>query len=200
MTKPLKNVIAAIELDETADAVWDAALGLDLGADATLHICHVAISSEADLRKQLDEVSKELEAAHGRVQDFLAKKLGSADHPLCSRVEIHIVAGPAAEQLVQLAIDVSADLIVLGTREKKGLARLLLGSVSTEVFRTAPCSVLVARHADYEGLEKTPDVQPPLAEGQAAMLPVRPFRHRSRPFSNYNANLFPTGISRKQVR
>lgn len=199
MMKPLKNVIAAIELDDTADAVWDAALGLDLGGDATLHVCHVAISKEADLRKHIGEVSKEIETAHGRIQEFLAKKLGTEAHPLCSRMEVHIVAGPAPEQIIQLAVDVSAELIVLGTRERKGLARLFLGSVSTEVFRKAPCSVLVARHADYTGLEKAPEIEPALAEGAPSMMPVKPFRYRSRPFSTYSANLFPTGIPRKQV-
>lgn len=196
MSKPLKNVIAAIELDETADAVWDAALGLELEADATLHICHVAITKDADFRRHLDEVAKVIEKAHGQVQELLAKKLGTAENPLCSRVEVHIVAGEAAEQIIQLAVDVEADLIVLGTRERKGLARLFLGSVSTEVFRAAPCSALVARHADYTGLAKSPDVQAPLAEGAAAMVRSQSVRYRSRAFTSYNASLFPTGLPR----
>ncbi len=101
--------------------------------------------------------------------------------------------------IVQLATDVSADLIVLGTREKKGLTRLFLGSVST-VVREAPCSVLVARVADYGGLEKAQEIEPALTAGQGTMKTTRPvMRHRSQPFATYNANLFPTGIPRKQV-
>ena len=199
MTKPLKNVIAAIDFDDTTDAVWDMALGLDLEA-ATLHVCHVSSSKDAEVRKDPEHTSKELEAAHARIQEIVRAKLGTPDNPLCKQVEIHVAIGSAPEQIVQLATDVSADLIVLGTREKKGLTRLFLGSVSTAVFREAPCSVLVARVADYGGLEKAPEIEPALTAGQGTMKTTRPvMRYRSQPFATYNANLFPTGIPRKQV-
>jgi nucleotide-binding universal stress UspA family protein len=43
-----------------------------------------------------------------------------------------------------------ADLIVVGSRGKGGLRRLLLGSVAEFVARHAPCSVLIARsHASH---------------------------------------------------
>jgi hypothetical protein len=77
----------------------------------------------------------------------------------------------------------------------------MLGSVSSEVFRRAPCSVLVSRAADYTGQEKSPSIAPPLGPGEAAMIrSPGVVRYRSTPFSTYNASLFPTGIPRKQVR
>ena len=56
-----------------------------------------------------------------------------------------VLDGPAAAALVRVAKDVNADLLVVGTRGRTGLARVLLGSVAEGVVRSAPCSVLVVR-------------------------------------------------------
>jgi nucleotide-binding universal stress UspA family protein len=52
--------------------------------------------------------------------------------------------GDAAEQLVETATDLEADLIVVGRRSRSPF-RALLGSVSSRVVRSAPCDVLVVR-------------------------------------------------------
>jgi nucleotide-binding universal stress UspA family protein len=52
--------------------------------------------------------------------------------------------GDAAEQLVEAAKELEADLIVVGRRSRNPL-RSLLGSVSARVVRCAPCDVLVVR-------------------------------------------------------
>ena len=49
------------------------------------------------------------------------------------------------EIIVDAALKAKSDLIVMGTRSKKGIRRVLLGSVATKVVATAPCSVLVVR-------------------------------------------------------
>ena len=47
--------------------------------------------------------------------------------------------------LVRLAEAIEADLVVVGTRGRTGISRVLLGSVAEAVVRSAPCSVLVVR-------------------------------------------------------
>jgi nucleotide-binding universal stress UspA family protein len=56
----------------------------------------------------------------------------------------HEPSGEAAEQLVEAARELEADLVVVGRRDRKSL-RGLLGSVSSKVVRRAPCDVLVVR-------------------------------------------------------
>ena len=51
--------------------------------------------------------------------------------------------GPPAEAIVRLAEGRDADLIVVGTRKKGFLERLVEGSVNREVLRRANCDVLV---------------------------------------------------------
>lgn len=52
-------------------------------------------------------------------------------------------AGPPADAIVQLARQRKADLIVVGTRKKGFLERLVEGSVNQDVLRRATCDVLV---------------------------------------------------------
>lgn len=53
--------------------------------------------------------------------------------------------GDAATELIAAARDSDADVVVMGTHGRTGLARLALGSVATNVLRHAHCSVLVVR-------------------------------------------------------
>lgn len=53
--------------------------------------------------------------------------------------------GYAADTIVAYANEIAADLIVIGTNGRKGLAHLLLGSVAERVVRLAPCTTVVVR-------------------------------------------------------
>jgi nucleotide-binding universal stress UspA family protein len=47
--------------------------------------------------------------------------------------------------ILTAAVEIDADLIVLGAKGRSRLADLLVGTVAHEVARSAPCSVLLAR-------------------------------------------------------
>lgn len=59
--------------------------------------------------------------------------------------------GDAAEGIVDAAVEVDADLIVMGSRGRGGVERLLLGSAARKVLVNAPCSVLIARRPTAKG-------------------------------------------------
>lgn len=59
-----------------------------------------------------------------------------------------IVGGMVAPSITQFAKDAAADLLVLGSHGRTGMARRALGSVAEAVLRTAPCPVLVIRGPD----------------------------------------------------
>jgi nucleotide-binding universal stress UspA family protein len=56
-----------------------------------------------------------------------------------------VSSGKTADQIVDVADDVNADLIVLGTRGMTELRSLLLGGVATKVVHQASCPVLLVR-------------------------------------------------------
>jgi nucleotide-binding universal stress UspA family protein len=65
-----------------------------------------------------------------------------SDHPAVT-VETAVVEGPAAGVLVNMSAD--ADLLVVGSRGLGAVSELLLGSVSHQCVRDAPCPVTVVR-------------------------------------------------------
>jgi nucleotide-binding universal stress UspA family protein len=66
--------------------------------------------------------------------------------------------GDAATQILAAARAWPADIIVLGTHGRTGLARLVLGSVARNVLHHAPCSVLVVR--EPAAVRSMPDAPP----------------------------------------
>jgi nucleotide-binding universal stress UspA family protein len=74
-----------------------------------------------------------------------ARQLGSVVEQLGIEATCEILDAPAAAAIVHQATAMNAELVVVGTRGKTGLKRVLLGSVAEKVVRTAPCSVLVVR-------------------------------------------------------
>lgn len=56
-----------------------------------------------------------------------------------------VVSGDAAEEIVRQAEARGADLIVMATHGRKGLNRLLFGSVAEKVIKAAPMPVLTVR-------------------------------------------------------
>jgi nucleotide-binding universal stress UspA family protein len=72
------------------------------------------------------------------------------------QAESQVADGNPAHQLVEAAVGWNADLIVLGTRGRTGLKRLLLGSVARTVLQHAPCSVLIVPRRRRQQAKATP--------------------------------------------
>jgi universal stress protein A len=60
-------------------------------------------------------------------------------------VRVALRAGEPDQEIIALATDELADLVVVGTHGRGGIDRALLGSVADRVIRTAPCPVLTVR-------------------------------------------------------
>ncbi len=55
------------------------------------------------------------------------------------RVFTHVRFDSVADEIAQLAADLDADLVVVGTHGRRGLSRMLLGSSAEATVRLAPC-------------------------------------------------------------
>ena len=76
-----------------------------------------------------------------RIFYVIEKNAAEADIPL----EIKVVYGDPADELINFAIKQEVDVIVIGSTGKGFLKRKLLGSVSDKVVRHAKCSVYIVR-------------------------------------------------------
>jgi nucleotide-binding universal stress UspA family protein len=93
---------------------------------------------ELTLEEFDDQVAQAGEAANAAI--------GTAQSELgLENAEIRILAGEPGAAICQLAAELSADAIVVGTRGRGRLKRALLGSVSDHVVRNAPCCVVVTK-------------------------------------------------------
>jgi len=71
------------------------------------------------------------------------------------KVSGEVIAGTIVRRIIDRARSWNADLIVLGTHERQGLKRLLLGSTSTSVANRAHCSVRVLRRQNVSRNEES---------------------------------------------
>jgi nucleotide-binding universal stress UspA family protein len=74
-----------------------------------------------------------------------AKKELQDEFSLNGSVESFVCEGEPPEVLVDIAEGKKADLIALGTYGRKGLKRLLMGSVTSQIILNSPCDVLVVK-------------------------------------------------------
>jgi nucleotide-binding universal stress UspA family protein len=90
-------------------------------------------------RQVLDERRVQLEELVGNAE----RELGESGFATEGRIEV----GDPRDVLLSIAQSDRADLIVVGSHGRTGIAKLMLGSVSSHVVTHAPCSVLVVKHA-----------------------------------------------------
>lgn len=143
-------ILAAVDFSRHSDRALEEAKNLaSRSPHAELHVVHVVpppvgtvtvlgtTDMAATFTDTLDRTRKELEAACSDLAKGLAE-----------RVFGHVRTGKPSREIAEVAKQVGADMIVLGTHGRTGLARVLLGSVAEEVVRHAPCDVLTVRTGD----------------------------------------------------
>lgn len=163
--------VVAVDFGSSGDdAVVQALLMLDEGALSLLHAVHVL-----DPRDVIDDPEQPALATEeevlARAPSILMKRIErmAANSGLridLSKVRTHARIGRAADAIHQVAIDYDADLIIVGTHGRKGIDRLVLGSVAEALVRKARCPVLVARPKDYTGLSKSERPDQPYGPGE----------------------------------
>lgn len=150
-------IVAAIDRTPAGDqALYTATtLAQDI-AGAELHLVHVIAAATPPAAAAMPSPASLLEEARTFI-DGAAKTAGERFE---GHIAAHLAVGDASREILQIATDVEADLIVVGSHGKKALERMLVGSVSQSVVKKARCAVLVARPKEYAH-EEVPEIAPP---------------------------------------
>lgn len=139
------TLLVAHDFSPDSDAALERAVDLAKALGADLHVVHVfhvpveALSPyEIPLPPSLlDEVQA---AARRRLEEVTARAREAG-----VEASAHVRDGSPAEQIDDLARELGADLIVMGTRGLTGLPHVLLGSVAERTVRIASCPVLTVK-------------------------------------------------------
>ena len=102
----------------------------------------------------------ELTALKELIQKTVQESIAETGALKVSAVVAHVAIGAPGRTIVNLAAEMDADLIVVGTHGRRGLRRALLGSVAEEVVRTAGCPVYAVRAKAHPEEARLPQVEP----------------------------------------
>jgi nucleotide-binding universal stress UspA family protein len=134
----IKHIVVAIDFGEPAQAALSYAIGLAQKFGAKLTLLHVygipTVYYPDSVAWPLEDLAK---AAQATLDAEVAKVRASVPS-----AEGHTEVGDPRERILAFAKDSGADLLVLGTHGRRGLAHLVLGSVAEWVVRASPLPVL----------------------------------------------------------
>jgi nucleotide-binding universal stress UspA family protein len=133
-----KSVLVATDFDDCSAAAVEQATDIASRYGASLTVVHTFELPDGYVQALLANVMRELEAA---AQSELAKVVGPLESRV-TRAKGVVRSGKAWEQILEIAREVRADLIVVGSHGRKRLQRALLGSVAEKVVRLSPVAVL----------------------------------------------------------
>ncbi len=95
-----------------------------------------------------------------QVQENAAEHVARMPSSLAKTRLRHVVAhfrhGSPAQNVAQLASDLDADLVVVGSHGHRGVERFFLGSVAERISRLAHCPVLIVRPKDHSNAGRVP--------------------------------------------
>ena len=141
-------VLLATDGSEAADGASKKAVSISKGIGAELHIIHVWHTVPTAHFRSLVRV--ELKR---RGQEAIGEQTKRIEETGATVAGTYLREGHTADEIVNLAERIGAGLIVVGSRRLGTIGRALVGSVSAEVVRRAPCPVLVVSN---EGCPRTP--------------------------------------------
>lgn len=158
---PMIAVVATDGTESGAHAVSVAA-NLARGVPGSeLHVIHVIMDTQAAAPggPMFPSMTELIESGRKLLEGVDAE----AQKTFSGRIVGHLAIGEPWREIVQLATNLRADVIVVGTADHTGLRRMILGSVAARVVRKAQCPVLVARKKDYHS-RAVAEIEPPCEE------------------------------------
>jgi len=136
-----KRILAGHDGSKDADEAFETALDFAALFKARLEVASVATPPEPPTRVETEAA---LEAATRHYEEVFEGLRRRADARGVN-LETRVLVGHAADQILRLAAETGADLIVVGHRGRSAIREWIFGSTSRRVVTHARCSVLVVR-------------------------------------------------------
>jgi len=149
----MKKILVAIDGSDAARAA--VAVGLELAAEEGAEIVFAHVTSILDFATKLDDQGEVPPERVPRAEDdAVLREAVELANRVGVRAQPELLVGYPSKQILRVASDVGADLIVVGSRGLGRVKSAILGSTSREVLSHADRPVLVVR--DTAVRERTP--------------------------------------------
>jgi nucleotide-binding universal stress UspA family protein len=158
------RIVVGVDLSETGDHALREALRLaQFMPFSELHVAYVIkadprMHNATRLKHMADELGHRIEELRAHLAQICASPWGGDQ--FSQAAVLHVRIGDPAAALIQVAVDVEADMLVVGTRGRTGIEKLILGSVAEELIRIAPLPVVVAHPRNVKALPKSDHPEP----------------------------------------
>lgn len=143
-TPSIRRVLAPVDLSDQSKLVLQHAGALSEAYAATLDLLHIVEETAYPNVYGLDPLTPSLPNVQDRAREALEALAAELDLRM-DPVNVHVLAGHAARDIVEFAGERAVDLIVMATHGRTGLERFLIGSVAEKVVRGAPCPVFTIK-------------------------------------------------------
>ncbi|MDQ3910237.1 MAG: universal stress protein [Actinomycetota bacterium] len=147
-----RRILLATDGSEVAELATRVAVELANSTGSELHVVHVKLLPITPPYPEVLDWREDLERADREAQELLDEQVKMVEDAGGTVAGVHSREEQPAEEIVALAEELGAYVIVVGSRHRGRIRRAFAGSVSDWVVRHARCSVLVvgagARVAD----------------------------------------------------
>lgn len=141
MAFPFKRILAPVDFDQSSLTALETAAKIAQEHGGTVFVLHIVpVDIDVSGMPQYVDLIKRQENLDREKLTAIAKQ-----HLAEVKWEILDEMGEPADVIAQVAAKLSADLIVMVTHGRRGLARLVEGSVAERLLRSSPCPILALR-------------------------------------------------------
>jgi nucleotide-binding universal stress UspA family protein len=154
------RVVVGVEFSESSGhAIHEAMQLARLMPRVELHFVHVMeVSQDLHDARLIDELSDSLGQAMSKLEHYVRNLLyvHGSDAGWGMELGYQVRVGPVSRELHQVAVDVDADMIVIGKAAAAGVRKLFHRSSTEELVRSAHVPIVVAHPKDFRGFSKSP--------------------------------------------
>ena len=142
--KEFKKILYPVDLSDASIKIVPYVQTVAKKFDAQIHILFAArvfahFTSIYVPHPSINKFEKELmEGAEKRLYEFVDEHFNDFPH-----TKTAVVAGDASEQILHYVESQKIDLIIMGTHGRKGMDKIIFGSVAERVVKSSPVPVLV---------------------------------------------------------
>ena len=148
----IKKVLHPTDFSDNSREALEYALAFSKWQSAEivlLHVCEEVEYAPPEYYMDKDESVRQLKERSGAALAAL-DKVAATHEDSGVQISTTIASGKPFDEIIKTAQDIGADLIVLGTHGRTGLAHILIGSTAEKVVRKASCPVLTVRSSSHK--------------------------------------------------